>query len=145
MIFSIELINEIANVGYNLKRDSHNRIIFDEVTEPLSRLQWPMNHSERRVWMRRRNSPLTDPNRKPRRRSTLLNILTKRRGRARSHLHFALSKHIYSSTIFYQRPFIPGNDFYVSPIQFYRQHFLINSLHISKRRNTVQPLSLNRQ
>ena len=123
MIFSIELINEIANVGYNLKRDSHNRIIFDEVTEPLSRLQWPMNHSERRVWMRRRNSPLTDPNRKPRRRSTLLNILTKRRGRARSHLLRAFETYILfynflSTSVYSWKRFLRIPDSILSPTLF---------------------------
>lgn len=134
MIFPIKLINEITNVGYNLKRDSYNRIIFDEVTEPLSRLQWPMNHSERRVWMRRRNSPLTDPNRKPRRRSTLLNILTKRRGRAfpftlrfRNILfQFSINVRLFLETIFAYPQF----------------NFIANTFHklfyFSKSRNTVQ-------
>lgn len=134
MIFPIKLINEITNVGYNLKRDSYNRIIFDEVTEPLSRLQWPMNHSERRVWMRRRNSPLTDPNRKPHRRSTLLNILTKRRGRAfpftlrfRNILfQFSINVRLFLETIFAYPQF----------------NFIANTFHklfyFSKSRNTVQ-------
>lgn len=40
---------------------------------------------------------------------------------ARVPIYFALSK--YTLPIFYQRPLISRNDFCVSPIQFYREHF----------------------